>query len=231
MCILLNNFCNHFKQNNNTDNKLRFPATVTLNREKILKDKDTFKEIMESKFNNLLIAKFQNLHYSSYDHLNTVIYNGNGIEELLKQIHSLKEHTIVLLQKFLNHGGYVIKLYLINNSMHVFLRPSIPDKPILNKNSYSFKTEELNTPEYKEIFENHLPDNKLLEKLDNDFMNSLLLEFSKYTGINLLGLDLIYTGEKYIIIDANNFPAYSDFKIEVDKQLRCHFYRFSEGKI
>ena len=115
-----------------------------------------------------------------------------------------------VLQKFYNHGGKVLKVYVLGARIAVFTRNSLPDlhtqsfdQPVFFQNAFKhdffFSVEKSSRgsadvlPEHKEVcfFVAH--------------------ELAKRLGIKLFGFDVIVRRNSFYILDVNYFPTYKEF--------------------
>ena len=59
------------------------------------------------------------------------IFNEEGLSDLFLNDVKYKEFTLkckeFIIQKYINHGGEMIKTFCINGQSYEFIRPSIPD--------------------------------------------------------------------------------------------------------
>lgn len=144
----------------------------------------------------------------------------------------------VILQKYVNHGGYVVKLYGINNTGYTYFRPSFPD---FNKNSvsqyeefqkgfYSVHTDELLSESYLNFWNKLNKKEEIKDLVDKNFLNIVLEKYINFTQSSIIGLDFVYDyiKKEYYLIDANIFPGYKELNNEFNQLLIEHiifYYR------
>jgi inositol-1,3,4-trisphosphate 5/6-kinase/inositol-tetrakisphosphate 1-kinase len=146
----------------------------------------------------------------------------------------------LLVQKFHNHGGYFLKVYVIDDDVMVFKRPSLP-----NLSSPQLRSIEFDSRFAYPTIDDFLPDNSIttetvmqarggkgfgdpLPALD-DKLRSVASAIRKEFGLSLFGFDVIVPcdgdGEEILVVDVNYFPS---FKEVVDFPRR--FFKFCRDR-
>ena len=176
-----------------------------------------------------------------YEHLIINIVCEEGLKNFVEYFKEYtcddnKEKIKIVIQQFVNHGGYVIKLYRINNKSYFYYRPSFPDskKEFINKyeeykrSFLELSTSELVTNEYKEFWKkvNGVNDN-YKDNVDEQFLSEVGENFEKYSGDSLVGLDFLLDINKgiYYLIDINQFPGYKELFNDFHDILEEHIIR------
>ena len=230
------NMIYNFAQKFNSD-KILLPKSI----EEPYLNIETFEKFKEFLIkNNLqypLMFKFSG-DKKKYDHLIINIVCEEGLKNFVEYFKTYssednKEKIKIVIQHFINHGGYVIKLYRINGKSYFYYRPSFPDskKEYINKfEEYKRSFLELTTPElvtkkYKEFWEKVNGVNNDYKKLvDENFLSSVGEGFETFSGDSLVGLDFVYDIEKgiYYLIDVNQFPGYKELYNEMGELISEH---------
>ena len=222
---LMINFMNDFTKNLN-DSKILIPKSFSLHYKDVY-EYEQFKSFMDKNEIKLpLMLKFEG-PTKNYNHLMINIITDEGLKnyiEYMKNYSKGKENQITqIIQSFINHGGYVIKMYRINKKNYFFYRPSFPDvSPDLVNEFEEYKrgffetsTSVLTKDEFKNFWEKvgRKKDVKqeIGEKGEN-FLSIVSDKFEDKVKDTLFGLDFIYDYEKkvYYLIDMNQFPGYKE---------------------
>ena len=200
------------------------------------------------KFNKFL--EKNNIHYplmlkfsstiEKYEHYMFNIVCGEGLKNFIKFLNEFvgnddKKEIKIIIQQFINHGGFYIKLYRIEKKSYCFFRPSIPDpkEEYINKfeeykNGYlKLQTQNLVSKEYKNFWKKVNGDNEIYlykDKIDQNLINNLGENFENYSKDSLVGLDLLYDYKKdeYYLFDINQFPGYKELNDNFDKIIKNH---------
>ena len=211
--------------NNYNSNKILLPKSL----EESYLNIDTFEKFNSFlKKNNIiypLMLKFSGSE-KKYEHLIINIVCEEGLKNFIEyfKIYSLndnKEKIKIVVQQFVNHGGYVIKLYRIKNKSYFYYRPSFPDskKEFISKfeeykrSFLELSTSELVTKKYKEFWEKvNGVNNNYKNNVEEIFLSKVGEEFEKYSKDSLVGLDFVLDIKKgiYYLIDVNQFPGYKE---------------------
>ena len=180
-----------------------------------------------------------------YDHLIINIICDTG---LMNFINYFKEYTKndkrdmikIVVQKFINHGGYIIKLYRIANKSYFFYRPSFPDAKVefINKfDEYKRGFLELTTnflvsKEYKTFWQKvNGINNNYKQNVDENILSNIGEKFEKYSGDSLIGLDFLLDIENkknkfYYLIDVNQFPGYKELYKDMGEIFQEHILHY-----
>lgn len=183
-----------------------------------------------------------------YNHLLINIITEEGLKNYIAFIHSFtqgdKDKISVVMQSYVNHGGYVIKLYRINHKSYIFYRPSLPDAredlvsihEEYKRGFYQTFTSALVTKEFREFWNKVSHNIQVNKNVNEDYLNSLADIFEQYTDNNLIGLDFLYDYENkvYYLIDVNCFPGYKELIEEFNDLISNHveyYYNRFKSKI
>ena len=222
---LMINFMNEFTKNLN-DSKILIPKSFSVHYKDVY-EYEQFKSFMDK--NELkfpLMLKFEG-PTKNYNHLMINIITDEGLKnyiEYMKNYSKGKENEITqIIQTFINHGGYVIKMYRINKKNYFFYRPSFPDvSPDLVNEFEEYKrgffetsTSVLTKDEFKNFWEKVGRKKDVKQEIGEKGENFLSIVSDKFEDIvkdTLFGLDFIYDYEKkvYYLIDMNQFPGYKE---------------------
>ena len=174
-------------------------------------------------------------------HSMNLILNEDGLSEIFLNENKYKESILknkeFILQKFINHGGEMIKSFCINGKSYEFIRPSIPN---LNKNTIDnfLKKEELDLTNeiiYQSKKNNIFGDkykniSNIDEILQNKFniVNKITLLFLEKTNITLFGLDFLYDKIKdtFYILEINYFPSYRELGNKINSEMEKHIIKY-----
>lgn len=143
---------------------------------------------------------------SASSHQMSLVFNEEGLKEL---------NPPIVLQEFVNHGGVIFKIYVVDNHVTCVKRKSLPDfsgKELgISENLLSFSqisnlvSEEQNDdPSWKLIEEAEMPPLNFIIELANALRNALRLHLFNFDVIR----DTRY-GKRYLVIDINYFPGYA----------------------
>ena len=218
MVEFINNFINNFN-----NNQVKLPLSIPCKLNEVYNYED-FKFLLKK--NNIdlpLIIKYEG-PTPNYNHLLINIINDFGLKnycEYFKNYSKGVENKInLIVQKFVNHGGYVIKCYRINKKCYFYYRYSFPDvsDELINKFE-EYKRGFLETAtsllvknDFK-IFWKKVNKNFEIKNLVNEeFMTKIAEGFEKETGDTLIGLDFLFDYENkiYYLIDVNQYPGYKE---------------------
>ena len=173
-----------------------------------------------------------------YDHLIINILCENGLKNFIDYFKNFtrndsKEKIKIVIQKFVNHGGYVIKLYRIKNKSYFYYRPSFPDAKIEFISKYDeykngfleLLTSDLVSSKYQEFWKkiNGINQN-YKNNVNENFLENVGKKFEEYSGDTLLGLDFLLDKEnnEYYLIDVNQFPGYKELNKDMGQILLEH---------
>ena len=238
---LMINFMNDFTKNLN-DSKILIPKSFSLHYKDVY-EYEQFKSFMDKNEIKLpLMLKFEG-PTKNYNHLMINIITDEGLKnyiEYMKNYSKGKENQITqIIQTFINHGGYVIKMYRINKKNYFFYRPSFPDvSPDLVNEFEEYKrgffetsTSVLTKDEFKNFWEKvgRKKDVKqeIGEKGEN-FLSIVSDKFEDKVKDTLFGLDFIYDYEKkiYYLIDMNQFPGYKELIPVINNIISEHIINY-----
>lgn len=172
----------------------------------------------------------------NYNHLLINIITDEGLRNYITFIQSFtkgdEDKISVVMQSYVNHGGYVIKLYRINHKSYIFYRPSLPDaKEELvtiheeyKRGFYQTFTSALVTDEFCEFWNKVSHNSNVKQMVSEDYLNSLADIFEGYSENNLIGLDFVfdYENKVYYLIDVNCFPGYKELIGEFNELITNH---------
>lgn len=200
-----------------------------------------FKEFLVEKNLKLpLIIKYSG-PTTKFNHMmiNIITEEGliNYIEYMKNIAKDIEDKVTMLVQTFVNHGGYVLKLYRINKESFVYLRPSLPDvsEELVKKyDEYKdgfmkIETTQLLSSEYIKFWEKLSNDSNLNKHINREYLDRISLDFEKFSGLTLLGLDFLYDLEKneYSLVDANCYPGYKEMTDSLNGILISHVVKYN----
>ena len=229
---MINNFVKQFNSN-----KVVLPQSI----EESYLNIDTYE-----KFNNFISKN--NMKYplmlkftgdkEKYEHLIINIVCEEGLKNFVTYFKEYtsedkREKIKIVIQQFVNHGGYVIKLYRIKQKCYFYYRPSFPDskKEYINKfeeykrSFLELTTSYLVTKEYKKFWEKvNGVNGNYKNNVDEKFLTKVGESFENYSGDSLVGLDFVLDIEKgiYYLIDVNQFPGYKELYSEMGEIISEH---------
>ena len=200
-----------------------------------------------SKFNTFLSRN--NLQYpimlkfdgpeTRYDHLQINLICDEGLRNFIAYFKEFvgnndKTKIKIIVQQFIQHGGYLIKLYRIRNQNYIYYRPSLPDikEDMMNKcqeyknGFFQFETKDMGTQKFKDFWQKINGENSNFHNYVNErFLGEVAAKYSEIYGDSLVGLDFIMDVKKgiYYLIDINPFPAYSELYNEMNQVFAEHF--------
>ena len=234
---MINRFLKECLANNE---KILFPKSIE---EKYL-NIDTYEKFIkfmkEKEIIFPLMLKF-NGESVEYEHLMINIPCEEGLKNFINYFKGYtkkddKEKIKIVLQQFINHGGYIIKLYRINNKSYFFYRPSFPDSKIEFINKFEeykrgfleLSTSYLVSNEYKTFWQKvngvnpHYKDN-----VDENLLSKIGEKFEQFSGDSLVGLDFLLDmdnieNKKYYLIDVNQFPGYKELNKDFGEIIQEH---------
>ena len=229
---MINNFVKQFNSN-----KVVLPQSI----EESYLNIDTYEKfnyfISKNNMKYPLMLKFTG-DKKKYEHLIINIVCEEGLKNF---VNYFKEYTSedkrekikIVIQQFVNHGGYVIKLYRIKQKCYFYYRPSFPDskKEYINKfeeykrSFLELTTSYLVTKEYKKFWEKvNGVNGNYKNNVDEEFLTKVGESFENYSGDSLVGLDFVLDIEKgiYYLIDVNQFPGYKELYSEMGEIISEH---------
>ena len=176
-----------------------------------------------------------------YDHLMINIACDMGVKNFINYFKEYtkndhKEKIKIVLQQFINHGGYIIKLYRIANKSYFFYRPSFPDSKIEFINKFEeykrgfleLTTNFLVSNEYKTFWKkvNDINPN-YKDNVDENLLSKVGKKFEKFSEDSLIGLDFLLDidnleNKKYYLVDVNQFPGYKELNKDMGDIIKEH---------
>ena len=170
-----------------------------------------------------------------------LILNEEGLNNIFNNENIYKDFIInckeFIIQKYINHGGEMIKTFCINGESYEFIRPSTPnlDKESSDKISKSGECTLYNELIYqrkKNNFLNELIGNteKTVKILEDKFniVKKITLLFLEKTKITLFGLDYLYDSINnfFYILEINYFPSYRELGNKINSKFDQHVITF-----
>ena len=170
-----------------------------------------------------------------------LILNEEGLNNIFNNESIYKDFILnckeFIIQKYINHGGEMIKTFCINGESYEFIRPSTPNldkdsSDMISKSGECTLYNELIYQRKKNNFMNELIGNtentiKILEDKFNIVKNITLL-FLEKTKITLFGLDYLYDSINNIfyILEINYFPSYRELGNKINSKFDQHVITF-----
>ena len=240
---LLYNFVNGIKDDSKKDNiNLEVPYS--------------FKYILDEKLNNSqnlenlknILKNQEKMDYpfmikpiSCTHHEMKLILNEEGLNNIFNNENIYKDFILkckqFIIQKYINHGGEMIKTFCINAESYEFIRPSTPNLDKDNSDKIS-KSGECTL--YNELIYQRKKNNFLGELLGNtentikiledkfSIVKKITLLFLEKTKITLFGLDYLYDNINNIfyILEINYFPSYRELGNKINSKFDQHVITF-----
>ena len=230
---LMKNFINKIRSN-----KLILPTTYEVPYTSI----DTYNKFNQYLSRNdlkyPLMLKFDGPE-TKYDHLQINLICDKGLKNFISYFKEFsanddKSKIKIIVQEFVQHGGYLIKLYRIKKTNYIYYRPSLPDIqedmmtkcPEYKKGYFKFETKDMGTQAFKDFWKRINGENDNFKDFVNErFLGNVAAEYEDISGDSLVGLDFIMDIKKgiYYLIDINPFPAYSELYNEMNQVFSDHF--------
>ena len=176
---------------------------------------------------------------TKYDHLQINLISDKGLKNFISYFRSFsasddKKKIKVIVQQFIQHGGYLIKLYRIKKTNYIYYRPSLPDikEDMMNKcqeykkGFFKFETKDMGTQKFKDFWKRMNGENNNFKDYVNErFLGKVAAQYADTYGDSLVGLDFIMDVSRgiYYLIDINPFPAYSELYNEMNQVFADHF--------
>ena len=170
-----------------------------------------------------------------------LILNEEGLNNIFNDENIYKDFILnckeFIVQKYINHGGEMIKTFCINGESYEFIRPSTPnlDKNSADKISKSGECTLYNELIYQRKKNNFLGDLigntdntvKILEEKFN-IVKKITLLFLEKTKITLFGLDYLYDNinDTFYILEINYFPSYRELGNKINSKFDEHIITF-----
>ena len=172
-----------------------------------------------------------------------LILNEEGLNNIFNNEKIYKEFILnckeFIVQKYINHGGEMIKTFCINGESYEFIRPSTPN---LDKNSFDKISKSGECTLYNELIYQRKKNNFLGELIDNaetentiktlenkfNIVKKITLLFLEKTKITLFGLDYLYDtiNDIFYILEINYFPSYRELGNKINNKFDQHVVLF-----
>jgi inositol-1,3,4-trisphosphate 5/6-kinase/inositol-tetrakisphosphate 1-kinase len=177
---------------------------------------------------------------TDFNHLLITIITPEGLSNYVEFFKNyakgFKDEISMVIQSYVNHGGYVIKLYRISDKAVIYLRPSLPDVTEeltktceeYSKGYYQIYTNDLVTPEYKKFWMKLSNNDKIKISKNDEFLDKIAKLFEDYSEMSLFGLDFLYDikENKYYVVDVNYFPGYKELVPEFNDVIIDHVVKY-----
>ena len=249
MSDYMNNFCNeslntNLKEvNEKLGTKSYVPVLKTVDLKDVCEEEKLFEFLEINKLELPLIIKHSGP--VEFCHLLVCIVSKGGIKNYLDfvkekaKLYNINDISLVI-QHFVNHGGYFIKLFYINGKSFPYVRPSLPDlSPDLENTTekfkhgfYSFITDDLLTKSYLDFWKGQqLKSVKIEDLISRDYLQGVCDSFKNFSGISMFGLDLIYNYSEniYYLVDMNYFPGYKELKMDFSDLMIQHVVKIKKS--
>ena len=180
---------NRFFLEHSADSKIKVPFTIRL-----LRTEGELDGIAEHSLFPA-IAKPISACSDSFSH---TLYLVNSAS----QVNFLPSTTSFIMQKFIKHGQFLIKAYIIGDSLDLVFKNSLSIKSFSTDRLYGFDSQSL------KALQNPMVSN--LVELQSS-LYPICMQLRNFLGLSLLGLDFIVEEEtgSIFLIDANYFPGFS----------------------
>ena len=170
-----------------------------------------------------------------------LILNEEGLNNIFKDDKIYKEFVLnckeFIIQRYINHGGEMIKTFCINGESYEFIRPSTPN---LDKNTSEKISKSGQFTLYNELIYQRKKNKFLSELVGNtentvkvlqdkfNIVKKLTLLFLEKTKITLFGLDYLYDSmnDIFYILEINYFPSYRELGNEINNKFDQHVIKF-----
>lgn len=141
---------------------------------------------------------------SAVSHSMSLVFNGEGLKSLKPPL---------VLQEFVNHGGAIFKVYVVEDFVKCVKRTSLPDVPDeeIQSSSEGYMTfsqiSNMSSEKYDEnsdLEQGDFPPSRFIQDLANGLREVL--------GLRLFNFDVIRDSRvrnRYLVIDINYFPGYA----------------------
>ena len=238
---LLYNFVNDIQSYTKEMNiKLEVPLSLKYKYNENLNNIENLSELKKIISNNILYP-FMIKPVSCEHHEMKLILNEEGLNEIFLNETKNKEFIFkfkeFIIQKYINHGGEMIKTFCINGKSYEFIRPSTPnlDKNSNNKISetgeFSLYNELIYQSKKNNIFRDLNSNTENTKKILEDKFNivkQITLLFLEKTKITLFGLDYLYDNinDIFYILEINYFPSYRELGNKINSEFDRHVIKF-----
>lgn len=170
-----------------------------------------------------------------------LILNEEGLNNIFNDENIYKDFILnckeFIVQKYINHGGEMIKTFCINGESYEFIRPSTPN---LDKNSVDKISKSGECTLYNELIYQRKKNNFLGELIGNtentvkileekfNIVKKITLLFLEKTKITLFGLDYLYDNinDIFYILEINYFPSYRELGNKINSKFDEHVITF-----
>jgi hypothetical protein len=170
-----------------------------------------------------------------------LILNEEGLNNIFNDENIYKDFILnckeFIVQKYINHGGEMIKTFCINGESYEFIRPSTPN---LDKNSVDKISKSGECTLYNELIYQRKKNNFLGELIGNtentvkileekfNIVKKITLLFLEKTKITLFGLDYLYDNinDIFYILEINYFPSYRELGNTINSKFDEHVITF-----
>jgi hypothetical protein len=170
-----------------------------------------------------------------------LILNEEGLNNIFNDEKIYKDFILnckeFIVQKYINHGGEMIKTFCINGESYEFIRPSTPN---LDKNSVDKVSKSGECTLYNELIYQRKKNNFMGELIGNtentvkileekfNIVKKITLLFLEKTKITLFGLDYLYDSinDTFYILEINYFPSYRELGNKINSKFDEHVITF-----
>lgn len=233
------NYMQEFSKEVN-DLKVQLPVSYSVKLTDVY-EYNQFKSFMEEKNLQLpIILKYSGPN-EKYNHLIINIITEKGLQNYISFIKDFskgnEDKITLIVQRFVNHGGYVIKGYYIKGKSYFFYRPSFPDvsEDLVSKYEeysrgfFQTTTSDLVKDAFKNFWKKITKKNDLKSIVDETYMNSVMEKHEKKSKDTLFGIDFLfdYQHNVYYIVDINQFPGYKELIPEFNTIITEHCLMYS----
>ena len=238
---LLYNFVKEIKDELNKSNiNLEVPLSIKyIINEKLtnVENLENLKKIIQDKIEYPFMIK----PVSCTHHEMKLILNEEGLNNIFNNENIYQEFVFnckeFIIQKYINHGGEMIKTFCINGESYEFIRPSTPN---LDKNSSDKISKSGECTLYNELIYQRKKNNffgeltanteNTIKILENKFniVKKITLLFLEKTKITLFGLDYLYDtiNDIFYILEINYFPSYRELGNKINSKFDEHVVLF-----
>ena len=241
---LLYKFTNENKNEllKNINIKLSVPYSIKISIDEKLDNKKNLNNfINQLKNENNIQYPFMLKPNSCTAHGMKLILNEEGLNNIFNDEKNYKDFILenknFIIQKYINHGGEMIKSYCINGESYSFVRPSMPNVNKENEKQISAKGEislinELIYNKEKNNFLKDVPvggeEMKTILKEKFEKTNKTTELFVEKTKITFFGLDFLYDKDKdeFYLLEINYFPSYRELGKELHNKFDQHIIKY-----
>lgn len=151
-----------------------------------------------------IIAKPLVADGSAVSHSMSLVFNDEGLKSLKPPL---------VLQEFVNHGGTIFKVYVVDDFVECVKRKSLPDVP--DEKIQSSSESYMSFSQISNMSSENYDENSDLEQGDfppSRFIQDLANGLRQVLGLKLFNFDVIRDSRarnRYLVIDINYFPGYA----------------------